>query len=43
MPETGERNAFLDALTDAAEHDDPPLTLDYVRLNLSARRPMTRE
>ena len=41
LPEEGERAAFLDALTAAAERDDPPLTLDYVRLNLSARRPMT--
>jgi len=42
LPEETERNAFLDALTAAAERDDPPFTLDYVRLNLSARRPMTR-
>jgi trans-aconitate 2-methyltransferase len=41
LPEDREREAFLDALTAAAERDDPPLTLDYVRLNLSARRPMT--
>lgn len=42
LTEAPEREAFLDSLTAAAERDDPPLTLDYVRLNLSARRPMTR-
>jgi len=34
-----ERDAFLDAVCDDAARDDPPFTLDYVRLNLSARRP----
>lgn len=32
------RDRFLDVLTDAARHDDPPLTLDYWRLNISAAR-----
>jgi trans-aconitate 2-methyltransferase len=31
---------FLARLTDAAAHDDPPLTLDYWRLNIDARRPL---
>lgn len=35
----GEAAAFLDALCDAAEADDPPYTLDYVRLNLEAAMP----
>lgn len=30
---------LLAALADAAATDDPPFTLDYVRLNLAARRP----
>ena len=32
------QNAFVDALTRLAEADDPPLTLDYWRLNIDARR-----
>jgi trans-aconitate 2-methyltransferase len=35
----GERAPFVDALAGAAAADDPPLTLDYWRLNLSARKP----
>jgi trans-aconitate methyltransferase len=31
--------AFLAALVEAAGGDDPPFTLDYVRLNIEARRP----
>ena len=35
-----ERQAdFLSELTNAARADDPPLTLDYWRLNINARRP----
>jgi len=34
------RTRFTDALVARALTDDPPLTLDYWRLNLSARRPM---
>ncbi|HVE84012.1 MAG TPA: class I SAM-dependent methyltransferase [Myxococcales bacterium] len=30
---------YLDALVEQAERDAPPLTLDYVRLNIEARRP----
>jgi trans-aconitate methyltransferase len=32
------RASFLDALTDAASHDDPPFTLDYWRLNITAEK-----
>ena len=31
--------AFLDPLVAAAAQDDPPFTLDYQRLNISARKP----
>jgi trans-aconitate 2-methyltransferase len=34
-----EAAAFLDALCDAAAADDPPYTLDYMRLNLEAEMP----
>jgi trans-aconitate 2-methyltransferase len=34
-----ERTAFVGALTAEASADDPPFTLDYWRLNISARRP----
>jgi trans-aconitate 2-methyltransferase len=33
-----ERAPFVDALADAAAADDPPFTLDYWRLNMSARK-----
>jgi trans-aconitate 2-methyltransferase len=33
-----ERGAFMSRLTDEALKDEPPLTLDYWRLNISARR-----
>jgi len=33
------RQAFLDPLVSAAAQDDPPFTLDYQRLNISARKP----
>ncbi|HTM24189.1 MAG TPA: methyltransferase domain-containing protein [Vicinamibacterales bacterium] len=36
---TRERDLFLRELTVAAAADSPPLTLDYWRLNLAARRP----
>jgi trans-aconitate 2-methyltransferase len=32
------RDAFLDRITNDAVRDDPPLTLDYWRLNIAARR-----
>ena len=34
-----ERHAFVEALTIEAAGDSPPFTLDYWRLNISARRP----
>jgi hypothetical protein len=34
-----DREAFLRELTVAAAGDTPPLTLDYWRLNIAARRP----
>ena len=34
-----ERRAFVDSLTVEAAGDSPPFTLDYWRLNISARRP----
>jgi trans-aconitate 2-methyltransferase len=34
-----DRQAFLETLTALAAADDPPLTLDYWRLNLQGRRP----
>jgi hypothetical protein len=33
------RDPFIAELTDRAGHDDPPLTLDYWRLNIAARKP----
>jgi SAM-dependent methyltransferase len=33
------RSSFLDAMVEAGAHDAPPWSLDYVRLNLSGRRP----
>ena len=33
------RAAFVDHVVDAAAQDDPPYTLDYWRLNITARRP----
>lgn len=38
LPSTTLRDEFMDRITTAALADDPPLTLDYWRLNLSARR-----
>jgi trans-aconitate 2-methyltransferase len=35
-----ERPPFLDALAALAATDDPPFTLDYWRLNISARKPV---
>lgn len=39
LPSETLRSQFLDALVAQAEADQPPLTLDYVRLNIEARRP----
>jgi trans-aconitate methyltransferase len=38
-----QRPAFLDALAEASASDAPPFTLDYWRLNLSARKPVGAE
>ena len=37
LPEA-ERDGFMQQLTDLAAEDDPPLTLDYWRLNIAARK-----
>lgn len=39
LPTATLRDRLLDVMTERAERDDPPLTLDYWRLNISARRP----
>jgi trans-aconitate methyltransferase len=39
LPDDAARARFLDSITDEAERDDPPFSLDYVRLNLRARKP----
>ena len=38
LPTTVLRETFLDGMIEAAAHDDPPFTLDYWRLNISAAR-----
>lgn len=35
----GAAERFLDAMADLAAGDDPPFTLDYLRMNLRARKP----
>jgi trans-aconitate 2-methyltransferase len=40
LPTSTLRERFLDRLTEAAAHDDPPFELDYWRLNIDARRPV---
>jgi len=35
---SGDRDAFMQRMTDQAVEDNPPLTLDYWRLNISARK-----
>jgi trans-aconitate 2-methyltransferase len=39
IPDDESRSAFIAALTGQAEADDPPFSLDYWRLNLSAKVP----
>ncbi|AKT42244.1 class I SAM-dependent methyltransferase [Chondromyces crocatus] len=39
LPDDATRNAYLDTLMAQAGEDEPPYVLDYVRLNLKARRP----
>jgi trans-aconitate 2-methyltransferase len=40
LPNDDLRRAFIDALTSAGATDDPPYSLDYWRLNMSAKRPV---
>jgi trans-aconitate 2-methyltransferase len=39
LPEGPLRRRFVEELTEQAAADDPPYSLDYCRLNISARRP----
>ncbi|MET0650755.1 MAG: methyltransferase domain-containing protein [Pyrinomonadaceae bacterium] len=39
LPEGSLRRRFVEELTEQAAHDDLPYSLDYCRLNISARRP----
>ncbi|MBA3450999.1 MAG: methyltransferase domain-containing protein [Chloroflexia bacterium] len=41
LPEEAMQIAFMDTTTELAAGDEPPFTLDYWRLNLSATRPPT--
>jgi trans-aconitate 2-methyltransferase len=38
LPDEAMRARYLGAVVEAAERDDPPLTLDYIRLNVDAKR-----
>ena len=40
IPDEADRDEVLDRLVEAARDDAPKRTLDYVRLDLSARRPL---
>lgn len=39
LEDSGLAERFLDAMADLAAGDDPPFTLDYLRMNLRARKP----
>jgi len=39
LPSAELKHAFIDRVTDSAAQDHPPFTLDYWRLNMSARKP----
>jgi trans-aconitate methyltransferase len=41
LPDEAWRRSFVAAVTERAAGDDPPWVLDYIRLNLEARRPTT--
>lgn len=41
IPDANLRTAFVQSLTDQSAADDPPYRLDYWRLNLRARRPVS--
>jgi len=38
LPDDATRTRYLAAVVESAERDDPPLTLDYIRLNIDAKR-----
>jgi trans-aconitate 2-methyltransferase len=38
LPDAAMRARYLATVVEAAEHDAPPLTLDYIRLNVDAKR-----
>lgn len=38
LPDGATRDSYLGTVVEAAERDDPPLTLDYIRLNVDAKR-----
>jgi trans-aconitate methyltransferase len=38
LPDDASRTRYLAAVVESAERDDPPLTLDYIRLNIDAKR-----
>ena len=40
LPDYETRRTFMETITGEAAGDDPPYELDYVRLNMQARRPM---
>ncbi len=39
LPDLSLKQAFLDRVTELSAREEPPFTLDYWRLNISARRP----
>jgi trans-aconitate 2-methyltransferase len=40
LPDPSLKQEFIDRVTELAAREDPPFTLDYWRLNISARRPL---
>ena len=41
LPDQDLRDAFVQKLTEQAARDSPPFELDYWRLNIDAKRPLT--
>ena len=39
LPKASLKQAFIDRVTELSAREDPPFTLDYWRLNISAKRP----
>jgi len=39
LPNPALKQAFIDRVTELSAHEDPPFTLDYWRLNISAKKP----